>query len=179
MHRSLPEFGVTDFQQQADIYCRYNEASDTLTHTAIRRASQALCGAVANRAELEQAIIRTMEPEQLQNRQILDQHINNGPIDLRFLATRDDEGHRFIAFTVLCTSLGNGPFTVTVVGKRWNVSMTEVRCLAARSIFASRIRSLIVFKQDEEGLTESERNGLGITDEEWYMNNPRFPQGFP
>ena len=142
MDRSLPEFRVTDFQQQADIYCRYNEALDTITHTAIRRASQALCGVVANRAELEQAIIRTMEPEKLENRQILDQHINNGPIDLRLLETRDDKGHRFIAFTVLCTSLGNGPFTVTVVGKRWNVNMTEVRFLTWSSIFTARTRSL-------------------------------------
>lgn len=123
---------MADFHQQADIYCRYDETLDTLTHTAIRRASQALCHAVANRAELEQAIIRNMNAEQLQDRQSLDQHINNGPIDLRLLDDRDDAGHRFISFTVLCTSIGHGPFTVTVAGKRWDVNMTEVVPLDAQ-----------------------------------------------
>ena len=135
---------MADFQQQADIYCRYNEALDTLTHTAIRRASQALINGVANQAELEQAIIRNLEPGQLQDRRILDQYMNDGPIDLRLVQNSDDDGHRFIIFTVLCTSIGDGPFTVTVVGKRWKVNMTEVMCPTASSMFTIRRRSLIV-----------------------------------
>ena len=85
INRILPEFGVADFPQQADIYCRYDEALDTLTHTAIRRASQALCQHSANRAETEQAIIRSLKPGEVKDLETLDQHVNEGPVDLRLI----------------------------------------------------------------------------------------------
>lgn len=85
---------------------------------------------------------------------VVDYYLLRGPINVRTVNQTDDEGNRFLEATVLCRSIGHGPYCIKLVGKRWNVNMTE----------------------EEELLTDNERRTLGIGDEEWlrWSGNTRF-----
>ena len=72
-------------------------------------------------------------------------------IGFRLIEAKDDQGSPFVQFKVLCTSRGNGPYLVTAFGKRMDIFEDETKFGA----------------YEEELLTDSERQRLGITDAEW------------
>ena len=90
------------------------------------RSSRQLQTCLAREDEVQDELLGALSRTETQDPERIERFLNNnGAIILRLTEEEDDEGHHFIEFSVLCTSIGDGPFAVTVVGKRWNVDMTE------------------------------------------------------
>lgn len=94
-----------------------------MSHLRISRVSPTLLDYLASPEEVWAELRNNVTPTEVQDLRSFER-VTMGPIKLLLLDQRDDEGNRFVSFSALCANAGNGPYTVTAVGKRWNVRMT-------------------------------------------------------
>ena len=94
-----------------------------MSHLHLTRASRTLLDCLASPEEVWDEVHNGLTPTELQDLQSFER-VKIGPIKLLLLDEEDDEGNRFIRFSVLCSNEGNVPITVTAIGKQWNVFMT-------------------------------------------------------
>ena len=131
----------------AEFNCTYNEDTQWIEGIRIRRMNENLRAWIARPAEFEYGLYERLSSSQSRDPFLINMYMQRGPVDVRMMRERDDEGNRFIEVNVMCRSTGNGPWVIRLAGKLWNANMTE----------------------EEELLTNNERRRLGITDIDWTL----------